>query len=360
MRRAFGFCALFGLAFCATPAGAAIEEYDTISPINMTIDSFEYMNTASRDAFTEAMRHWSVAVYEMTNGRHRLGRVKIVQGEGNKEFAHVRWLENYHENGKPHAETKAGAYVPYRQEAISPRHAIKMSSEFLGGRNDFTSDQGPIDTGYTLAHECGHYVYGLFDEYEGDAFNWWPRWIYSNSPRTGDRMVDIIVGSDDKQQHIVTVAAHSIMNDQTNGFALDGNLFPYERAMALNFSTDEHYGFDGTKCPEEYQTAQRRLYPRTVSCWSTLVSKELPAWALLRSYKRRFYRDLVSAKPTASFDITHKDGFPFTRATEAEFRAKSPAIDDLKIEWGTTRNQRARMILVENSGNLLEFIFGLT
>lgn len=74
--------------------------------------------------------------------------------------------------------------------------------------------------------------------------------------------------------------------------------------MALNFSTDEHYGFDGTKCPEEYQTAQRRLYPRTVSCWSTLVSKELPAWALLRSYKRRFYRDLVSAKPATSFDIT--------------------------------------------------------
>ena len=87
MRRAFGFCALFGLAFCATPAGAAIEEYDTISPINMTIDSFEYMNTASRDAFTEAMWYWSVAVYEMTNGRYRLGCVKIVQGEGNEEAA---------------------------------------------------------------------------------------------------------------------------------------------------------------------------------------------------------------------------------------------------------------------------------
>ena len=350
MRRAFGFCALFGLAFCAAPVGATIEEYDTVSPINMTIDSFEYMNAASQDAFTEAMRHWSVAVYEMTNGRHRLGRVKIVQGGGNREFAHVRWLENYHENGKPHAETKAGAYVPYRQEAISPRHAIKMSSEFLGGRNDFTSDQGPIDTGYTLAHECGHYVYGLFDEYDGSSgVGWFEGWMNPNLPRFGDQLVWI--GGD---------WAHSIMRDQITGFALDGKLFPYERAMALNFSTDEHYGFDGTKCPEEYQTAQRRLYPRTVSCWSTLVSKELPAWALLRSYKRRFYRDLVSAKPTASFDITHKDGFPFTRATEAEFRAKSPAIDDLKIEWGTTRNQRARMILVENSGNLLEFIFGLT
>jgi len=352
MRRAFGFCALLGLALCATPAGAAIEEYDTVSPINMTIDSFEYMNTASRDAFTEAMRHWSVAVYEMTNGRHRLGRVKIVQGKGNREFAHVRWLENYHENGKTHAETEAGAYVPYRQEAVSPKHAIKMSSEFLGGRDNFSSDQGPIDTGYTLAHECGHYVYGLFDEYEGDAFNWWPRWIYPNSPRTGDHMVRTIMNSDD-------IIVHSIMRDQISGFALDGNLFPYERAMALNFSTDEHYGFDGTKCPEEYQTAQRRLYPRTVSCWSTLVSKELPAWALLRSYKRRFYRDLVSAKPATSFDITHGNGFPRIGSTEAEFREKSPAIDDLKIEWGTTDNQRARMILVENSGNLLESLSDL-
>ncbi len=350
MRRAFGFCALLGLALCATPAGAAIEEYDTISPINMTIDSFEYMNAASRDAFTEAMRHWSVAVYEMTNGRHRLGRVKIVQGRGNREFAHVRWLENYHENGKPHAETEAGAYVPYRQDAVSPKHAIKMSSEYLGGRNDFTSSQGPIDTGYTLAHECGHYVYGLFDEYKGDKLKWWwergwrelQRWMNPNLPRTEDHLVWI--GGD---------CAHSIMRDQISGFTLDKKFFPYERAMALNFSTDEHYGFDGIKCPEEYQTAQRRLYPRTVSCWSTLVSKELPGLTLF-PYKRRFYRDLVSAKPATSFDITHGNGFPRIGSTEAEFREKSPAIDDLKIEWGTTRNQRARMILVENSGNLLE------
>ena len=87
LRRAFGFCALFGLVLYAVPAGAAIDEYDTVSPINMTVDSFEYMNAASRDSFAEAMRHWSVAVYEMTNGRYRLGCVKIVQGEGNEEAA---------------------------------------------------------------------------------------------------------------------------------------------------------------------------------------------------------------------------------------------------------------------------------
>ena len=38
MRRAFGFCALFGLVLYAVPAGAAIDEYDTVSPINMTVD----------------------------------------------------------------------------------------------------------------------------------------------------------------------------------------------------------------------------------------------------------------------------------------------------------------------------------
>ena len=268
MRRAFGFCALLGLALCATPAGAAIEEYDTVSPINMTIDSFEYMNTASRDAFTEAMRHWSVAVYEMTNGRHRLGRVKIVQGEENREFAHVRWLENYHKNGKPHAETEAGAYVPYRQEAVSPRHAIKMSSEFLVGRNVFSSSQGPIDTGYTLAHECGHYVYGLFDEYDGSSgVGWFEGWMNPNLPRSGDNLV--LMNKDYYDGRVTPIMKEQQWGHETPSFDTPG------RAMPLNFSTDEHYGFDGTKCPEEYQTAQRRFYPRTVSCWSTLVSKEL-------------------------------------------------------------------------------------
>ena len=44
---------------------AEIPVYDTISPINLTINSFERMKgTASEALFTEALRHYAVAIYE--------------------------------------------------------------------------------------------------------------------------------------------------------------------------------------------------------------------------------------------------------------------------------------------------------
>jgi len=73
MRRAFGFCALLGLALCATPAGAAIEEYDTVSPINMTIDSFEYMNAASRKF---AACSWHTELLQSTPSRNTASRTE--------------------------------------------------------------------------------------------------------------------------------------------------------------------------------------------------------------------------------------------------------------------------------------------
>jgi len=59
-------CVLILLMTCSK-AFAAIPEYDTISPINLTIGTFNYIQGTENEAsFVEAIRHFAVAVHEMT------------------------------------------------------------------------------------------------------------------------------------------------------------------------------------------------------------------------------------------------------------------------------------------------------
>ena len=77
-------CVLILLIMCSKASAATpkdLPEYDTISPINLTISSFVRMDDATtRARFTEAMRHFAVAVHEMTNGAHQLGRINCLRG----------------------------------------------------------------------------------------------------------------------------------------------------------------------------------------------------------------------------------------------------------------------------------------
>jgi len=65
MMRKICVCVLVLLTICSK-VFAAIPEYDTISPINLTILSSEVMDNDTKTRFTEAMRHFAVAVHEMT------------------------------------------------------------------------------------------------------------------------------------------------------------------------------------------------------------------------------------------------------------------------------------------------------
>jgi len=84
-------CVIILLAICSK--ALAIPVYNTITPINLTISTFNHMQgSIFEDFFTEAIHHFAVGVYEMTNGAHRLGRVKIVQRGtlSNREFMHIK------------------------------------------------------------------------------------------------------------------------------------------------------------------------------------------------------------------------------------------------------------------------------
>ena len=83
-------CVLILLAICSK--ALALPVYNTITPINLTINSFERMDDVTKTRFTEALRHFAVAIHEMTNGAHQLGRIKVIQRGtlSNREFMHIK------------------------------------------------------------------------------------------------------------------------------------------------------------------------------------------------------------------------------------------------------------------------------
>jgi len=321
------------LAMCSK-SFASIPTYNTITPINLTINSFEHMTPARKALFTEAMRHFAVAIHEMTNGAHQLGRIKVIQRGtlSNREFMHINWEERFPDfSGNPWAAVlRVGSYIPYTQNTRSVRGSIRIDHGFLDRAID-----GPLEAGYTLAHEAGHFIYGLFDEY-GEAGLLPPliSQIFFGLYRPDlhlpwDRLADNF---------------HSIMAEHMR-FAFSSDTII--RARGLNFSTIYHYGMGNPR----YQTAHHRMYPFRTSGWDTLVSNEAPRrWAPGHSrsqfldLKRYHPRELGYTHP--GMVLTHSS-FPVQGASEGAFRRLSPvAMDNLQIEWGTTDNQRARLFLV--------------
>jgi len=217
-------CVLILLATCSNAFAAVqifprIQVYDKISPINLTISTFEPMDYTTKTKFTEAMRHFAVAIHEMTNGAHQLGRIKIVQrgALSNREFMHIDWIESQDNNLNAAFALHVGSYIPFTQntrvnENIQIEHLYLRGFGLLCRNNPvdhtchfglicpqkphigpLTPYIGPIDTGYVLAHEAGHFIYGLFDEFEGGRAGFrqgFERWRNVSIPKRGDSLAD--------------------------------------------------------------------------------------------------------------------------------------------------------------------------
>jgi len=273
---------------------AAIPEYDTISPINLTILYSGNIDDVKRERITEAMRHFAVAVYEKTNGAHQLGRIKIIQrGELEpKELMHIHWFRYSRATeifgGRGARTGRIGSYIPFSQNVIR-RGGIQINLTSLDGAAFSPADPvlGPIDTGYTLAHETGHFIYGLFDEYPGSL-------IWSTFSRIwGPQNISPYDG--------LAPGMNSIMHTQRRAVV---SVNQRERALALNFSTNRHYRLDAvtTGIPIIHRTAQRRMYPYTISAWDTLVENVAP---MTSRASRSLFRDLRRVYPVGYMDITH-------------------------------------------------------
>ncbi len=207
---------------------------------DITVSLYNNPVGAQRTPYEEMMRHFADGVFEMSNGVHKLRTVTIYPNDGRKGRADVQWIARCHPNAH---------IAGYGLEGLR----IEMCDSFSGV--NFLQDHA--SGGYMLAHEWGHYLYALYDEYRGsDTCNpMRPGW-----PCISDTPVE-----------------PSIMHSQWK--ARGGNF------VWLNFST----ALNNTR-----NTAQHRIY--RASGWETLVRQpELdPRDGVLYNYPRRPYFPALS------------------------------------------------------------------
>lgn len=213
-------CAAVALAMSAFTAGAAEHpltkiNYDAAKNVNvidivMSIDwDFDAPPTGRDKAFIEAiLRQTTQSFYTMTEGKQMLGKVYVYK---NSQFIDNTDIQYLQKDGRANANI-AG---------IGNCKACRILM-FAG------TNETPDAHGKTVAHEFGHYIHGVFDEYreEGGTST------EAGSPQDGDTPKD------------------TIMNDHLK---------------FVNLSTASDYAD-----PAAQKTAQYRSYGKSV--WETLVS----------------------------------------------------------------------------------------
>lgn len=244
--------------------------------------------------YEAVIKYWADAIYESSNGTHKLGKVRIFRNGKQSKVADVVW------NEKEWPRANVSGYGTDGQR-------IMFGDIFPGGcgtgcdKDMLADDDG---AGYTLGHEWGHYTYGLYDEYKG-------------SSATGG--ITTPLSTDEP----VTPA---IMHSQWK--ARGGN---YEW---LNFSTSNNIG-------DVNKTAQGRAYG--ASCWDTLIRdpkndpkdgdrNTLPA--------RTYYSNLKGQEPTAT-DSWVKKELPGAQATGR---------DKLDIIW--MADDIVMQVVIDRSGSM--------
>jgi hypothetical protein len=225
-----------------------------------------------RAQYEEVIGHCADAVYEMSNGGHLLGKIRIFCDSKFNNAADVIWEANLHPNSHLNGFT------------TSSNRRIAMADVFSG--YDISGDAvDRQEAGYTLAHEIGHYVYSLFDEYVINA---------------GDVAV-----------------VPSVMNYQWSA--------PVANFQWLNFSTSNNIG-DVTK------TMQGRYYG--ISAWDLLVQDPTldPSAALLYTGTTRIqYPVLNDRAPTAANTWIAPNGTNYTWMS-VQLPA-TRARDSLRVIW---------------------------
>ena len=228
-----------------------------LSVFDVVVSLYNQPAVADRAAYEAIFGFAAEAVCEQTNGTTKLGRVRIFQNGIMGEVADVVWNASEWPRANPSGFGSLGLRIIFG-DIFPDGCGTGCNIDYLGATRQ-------NDAGYTIGHEWGHYVLGLYDEYQGSN----PAVTDIYQPQTTD-----------------TPPSPSIMNNQwLAAFAVPD----YDW---LNHTTPDNY---------EADTAQGRVYG--ASSWETLVRPvgDDPRDGDRATLPLRVrYDALVGAEPTAA------------------------------------------------------------
>ncbi|MFQ3630710.1 carboxypeptidase regulatory-like domain-containing protein, partial [Roseiflexus sp.] len=226
---------------------------ETAKPIDLTISLYRNPTTNQRAVYEAIIGYFADAVFEQSNGAHKLRSVRIYPDPNGNIDADIRWVRNCWPSAVPSGYGVSGSWINMCD--LFTDEKFNIVSNFL---------QDTEAGGYTLAHEFGHYYYSLYDEYWSEEACDLVYYIYM--PCNEDKPVE-----------------NSIMNLQ---WKARGGRYAW-----LNFSTP----LNNTR-----KTAQHRVY--LASGWETLVRplSDDPRPGILRNmWKRLYHPELIAVAPTS-------------------------------------------------------------
>jgi len=157
------FCSMTGILFANENGSTKVIEwndnYGSISPLNLTIGYSTFNPTPypapqySDEEIERIINHWAAGVYEMTNGAHRLGQIKVIKHDkiAPAEPYHVEWKVVDSDVFR----SMGGAYIPYKQTGnnggrINIGNSMKWKNNFPGFLDAENNEYKWL--GYSLAH----------------------------------------------------------------------------------------------------------------------------------------------------------------------------------------------------------------
>ncbi|MGC8863134.1 MAG: vWA domain-containing protein, partial [Armatimonadota bacterium] len=244
-----------------------------------------------RTPYEQIIQYFADGVYEMSNGVHKLRNVRIYTNGFYADKADIVWSAS----GWPCANA-CGRGTPGKH--------VYMFTDF-SGTNFLTNQEWG---GYCLAHEWGHYFYGLYDEYKA-------------SSAANDAHIHMPHSTDDGTNV-------SIMNNQWKG-TTDKNW--------LNFSTS-------TRSDYSTVNAQFRVYK--AACWQTVARNNTddPRDGDRTSLAvRPYYPELAAVAPVAQPNASVSSSLELPTAD---------ARSDLNIIW--MESNVVYQIVIDRSGSMYE------
>jgi hypothetical protein len=273
----------------------------------------------NKAAIESNLTHFAKAVYESTNGAHKIGQISIYTEGAFKDNNDVMWVASCHPNAHIGGRGKPGFRIEHCDDMTD-------NANFL---------QKPRSGGYVLAHEWGHFTYSLFDEYSNKS-----------TPCGGQDPGDPCATD--------TPVPNAIMNSTWNAVdendaLVDANWLNFSTAASNNSATNAHY----------------RIYQSSV--WETLVRAPAQDPENDSSRGRKYYSDLIQAAPATgdmpSLEITTEEGrqaavaslsFAWKRGSAETPTAQEPPVAE--GEEGNDARSGARSLTTQNVPMIQMFV----